>query len=369
MPETIKLGVTSQDTTVSYVSLYKHLENISLVNEESFRKVFDEVQFKEEVGYEYNSLPIYVGWEYIPVVVDGLIEIKILKLEQGNGIAIILPEHVAATYKALEEDITKLDTYNKNLDLVGDLYGLDEKDPELLDLIKKLYVNVGDRAEAYRLTAEGENLQDTAQDTKDDAGMGFGDDSLGLGAPGENRSFGDIPKADTPVEEAPEIVANEEAYKRFKKDTKSLSMLQNKLYNKVPLVIREHITTKYVADEKILLVNVNNKAIYETFNTLPKHARAQITEIGEFLRLNENTQLVDSFKYLEGRIFVMAENSHSNIWMVKNEEIKTFNEKRDKTLYISKKDAIIELERSNIRQENRRFVPRDKEGNTVFSVR
>lgn len=374
MPETIQLGVATHATEVSYINLYKHLENIDLVNEESFRKVFNEVQFTEEVGFEYNSLPLYVGWAYIPVVTDGFLEIKILKLEQGNGLAIILPEHVATAYKDLEEDLTKLGTYNANIDLVGDLYGLDEQDEELLDLIKKLYVNVGNRAEAFKLTPTGEKQKEDEEKQKGEEDMfsdtGGGAPYAGLESPGENIPFGDIDVGrETPVEESPEIEVNEAAYKRFSGGGKSFTQFLEELTKQTPLAVRKFISIKTLYEERILLVRVDNKQIYETFSTIPKHARTQISSVGELIRLNEATQLVDSFKDKDGRVFVLVENSHSNIWEVKGEIKKPFNEKTDKTLYISKKDDIIELEQSRVRQENRRFVPRIKDGKTVFSVK
>lgn len=375
MPDTIKLGVLTHDTEISYINLYKRLETIDLVNEDSFRNVFNDVQFEEEVGVEYNSLPLYVGWAYIPVVIDGLVEVKILKLEQGNGIAIILPEMVATTYQVLEDDITQLDVINANIDLVGDLYGLDETDNELIELIKTLYVNIGNNAPAFRLTTEGEHTyEDEIKDSEEnqdnlDLGLGLG------GAPSrggsENQSFGSISQNQgiDNVNEIEDISVNEEAYKRFKKDTTVLEELIQKLYRETPYAIKEHITTQWSDNKNVLFIRVDNKAIYETFNTIPKHARSQISQIGETLRLNPETQIIDSFKHNGGRIFSLVENTHSNLWKVKNEEIKPFNENQDKTLYISKKPDIIEVEQSSIRQEARHFIPRSKDGKTVFSVK
>lgn len=365
MPKEVKLGVVEQGDSITYVTLYKHLEDITNLNEETFRDTFKDLQFHEEIGVEYNSLPIYVGWTYVPVITDGIANVKLLKLEQGGNIAIILPEQVATTYKRIEEDPTKIDEIIQDIDIVGDVYGFDENDKELYDLIIKMYLNVGDSAPAFILNQEGElqyeeekEGQDREEDGDRDTLGGFGGGRGGLDRD-INKSFASVDKGTNSgldIELEPEIEPNLEAFKRFSNDTQALELLIERLHNTTPRALRKHIRTKYIAESKVLVIEVDNKSIYDELDSLPKHARAQISNIGELLRTDEETQLLDSFRRDRGRVFVLAENTLGNAWVVRGEPEQEVGEKNTKRLYISRKNDIIVLERSNISQNNRKFI-------------
>jgi len=146
---------------------------------------------------------------------------------------------------------------------------------------------------------------------------------------------------------------NESAYKKFKKQGTYLESLKNRLYEKANPAMRKNIRVKI--QENVLVIEVNNKNIYNHYATIPAFAKRLLTNFGEAIRTNERTQLVDTFSKDGKRYFVIAEDIANNYWYVINEDMDKLDEKED---YIRPSlGGVAKLRRSSIRKESRSIIP------------
>ena len=152
------------------------------------------------------------------------------------------------------------------------------------------------------------------------------------------------------------------AFESFKKETKSLEKLINKLYNSVGNKIKPLIKVATLK-ENLLLFEVNNTEIYQTLREIPTFAKGTISFIGETIRTNKDTQLVDTFTTKDKRYFVVAEAVNNNFWYVEGEKLakSSLNENKIKPL----KENIIKLSKSSV--VNRKYDA-IKDGDTIYFV-
>lgn len=344
MPE-IKLGIGTNKNNPSYAQLYDQLKDISAVDEAKFREVFSTVDYTEEVGIEFNGIPINVEFAYIPVMTDGIAEVKVVKLEQSENIAIILPKGVAETYLSLVDDISIINDINTDIDLVGEVYNFDTANKGFQDFVKNIYINADNQGQAYRLTPSGEielNTEDIEEDNTFDNDLDA-----------NPSMFDSIETDDFEIDEIPEVEANIESYNRFSRSTKAFKKVLSEVNKAVPNSIKKHIRQGYIAKDRLLILEVDNKAIYNTYNNLPQHAKQQLTNIGETIKLVESIQMVDSIMHRGKRMFILAENTPQNLWITKLDYLKPLQNKGKQNIIVANKSEVIELNRSNIRLENR----------------
>lgn len=371
MPENkIKLGINNiEEDQVTFMNLYINLADAISMDRETFTNLLEDIDFSDEIGFEYLGVELKVGVAHIPIIQGGKLLVKVMRLAQGGDIGLVVPTEVAQAYQRVEEDASNIDSLNQTYDLSFDAYGFNTGDASLIELVSTIYVNSDGASEAFTLTGEAEQELINAEDDAENEAGGFEGLDIGLGsdAASQGRNEPMFDAIEDEIEAVEEITANLESFKRFKNTSKALYLLEEKLYNKVPNAIREHIRTKHIADGKILAIEVNNEAIFETFNNLPGHSRELLTTIGESIRTNQHTQLVDSVPIRRKRLFLVAESINNNYWIVK-EEAKILTENRDKNSQLivpSKKDIIL-LERSSVRPEARTLVPKLHNKNVAF---
>jgi hypothetical protein len=137
------------------------------------------------------------------------------------------------------------------------------------------------------------------------------------------------------------------------------------LYNISDDVIRENVRTKFLNKSKsILVIEVDNKAIYSRLSHVPKLAKRLLTVFGETIRLNGGTQLVDSFTKNNKRYFVISESVGNNFWVVNSDKLDILDKESGFVEPIQ--DKIIRLNRSSIRKESKKKVPYFKNSRIVY---
>lgn len=354
--ETINLGIENEEQTedkMTFMKMYMELVDAPNITEQVFRQVISEIDFREEVGYQYNGSDMKVGVAYLDVISDGILKVKIAKVEQGDNVGIIVPDRVAGSYTLIEDDLEKIDIINSIEGVTFEHFGFDSKDVSLLELIAMIYIETDNAAEPYKLIPEKEaELEETPEDS-DIADMGLGNDAAFGGA--NERMFDEI---EDNIEAIDDVEANLESFKRFQVTSKALAILERNIHDKIPNAIRQYIKTKAIAENKILAIEVDNAAIFETFNNIPDHARKLLTTIGEAIRTNEYTQLVDSVSKGKKRLFLVAENINNNYWTTEEDDM-TLLERANKKykVVVPGQDEVIKLKRSNVRLEARAIRP------------
>lgn len=361
----ITLGVNSnEDSEVSFMNMYLQLVDAENVDKAVFRRVLAEIDWVEEVGYRYLDSELKVHYTRIPVITGGVLDVKLVKVEQADNIGLIVPSEVAKTYQTIDEAPELITEVNAVENIAFETYGFDTNDEALLELVAKIFVETGNEAPAFALTTAGD-IEAVEEDLDNIGGrdMGLGSDAS-FGASNENL-FDTIEDLD--IDTAPGIEANLESFKKFKKTTKALNLLEAYLFDNIPKAIRNYVRTKYFAENKLLAIQVDNSSIFETYNNLPRQARNILTTIGELVKAFNNVQLVDSVLAEGKRIFVVAEAVNNNYWMVDGEATSLL-EKEDKKhkVVIPNKSDIIILKESNVRLGSRKVYPVKNRNKTAF---
>lgn len=341
----------------TYSQLVKELVLVNPLNGSGLHNILSSLDFSEEEGYSYNNLDIVAQYIQLKIVEDSDVFVKVVKLTQADNFVLIIPQNVIETHLLIEEDLEIVDAVNQNIDLYAEIYGFDDKDPELLKLIKLAYINVGNRLLPYELVVK-KDAEDKIEDNQDEV-----EDDFGLGG------FDDFENDAGAFEEflnTEDMTANEESFKLFQGDKTSFVSLLNKLNKETPYLAKENITVKQ--HHNLLIIKVNNKNIYESASGLPKVAKKIISNTGELISQNENTQLIDSISFNKERYFIVAEANNNNFWTTKED---TLNIVGPRQSYIRpiKKD-VIDLAKSNVRVETRKYRPAlDNNKNLVFIKR
>lgn len=357
MPEKLNLGINTEESEImTFMKMYLELVETDLVTKDDFKRILLDIPFNEEVGYEYGGSDLHVGVATIPIITDGILKVKVVQLEQGDSIGLIVPANVANAYEMVLEDQSLINQVNQVEEIAFETFGFDASDTVLLELVAEIYVNADSQSPAFILTGEAK-IEEEATKAEEEEEFDFNPTGSGsISEPRDNQSMFD--SIQTPVEEIPDIDVNLESFKKFEARSNSLTLLEKKLFSKVPRALQEHIKTKYIADSKVLAVEVDNREIYKTFSNLPNHAKKLLTMIGESIRKNKTTQLVDSISHEGKRLFIIAESVNNNYWVVKDEEPKLLESanKRHKVVVPNKKE-IITLNRTNIMYESRTKIP------------
>lgn len=333
----------------SYAQLVKLLAGTELEDTENLLAELEKFSFIEADETLYNKLPMAVYYKQLPIVVNGDVLVKVVLLQQADGLILVVPEHVTQVYKDLLEDATLLTEKNTNISLYAEVYNFDVNDEHLQDLIKTTYISAGNNLKPFELKDA------LAQEEKEDKPK---QDE----APGNQDVpdfFGEI-EDDLPAME--DISVNEESYKRFKKQSNVIEKFLDKLYEKSNQILKENVRTKFF--NKVLIIEVDNKSVYNYYEKMPIAAKKLLSNFGEAIRTNKNTQLVDSFSFNGKRYFVVAENIANNYWYIKDEELDTLTE--DLVYIAPTAKTIIKLAKSSVRKESRQLVPYKKGKNVIF---
>lgn len=362
MPKNKVLLFESEEHPVeSYAQLINALSGHELADIEALLAELKEMTFIEDEDVLYNKLPMAVYYKQLPAVYDADVLVKVVIMQQGEGIILVVPEDVVSTFQDLSENPEDIVQKNNDISLYAEIYNLPSEDEKLHDLIKEVYLNAGNGIKPFDLTDELARKEDD----EDEDGEGSERDDIDFDMGGADDDFDDegFEDIDAELDDLDDFVANESAFKKFRKHGSYLEKLEAKLYEKANDVMRKRVKTKYF--ENVLVIEVDNKNIYNNYSTVPAFAKRLLTNFGEAIRTNERTQLVDSFAKDGKRYFVVAEDVANNYWYVINEDMEKLDE--EKGDYIRPNlDNVAKLRRSSVRKESRSIVPYKKGRKIVF---
>ena len=332
----------------SYAQLIKLLSGTELQDIEVLLGQLKKMAFIEDEDTLYNKLPMSVFYKQMPAVVDGDILVKVVILQQAEGLVLVIPENVVKTFQDLKEDPSMLAEKNSNVSLYAEIYNLDSADNKLHDLIKSVYLSSGNELKPFDLK------DDLAKAKKEDEKDGEESNPEPL-----DLNFDEI-EEDLP--EIEDIKVNEEAYKRFKKQGNAIENFLESLYKKSNDILKKNVRTKLY--KKVLVIEVNNKSIYQAYEAIPVVAKKLLSNFGEAIKRNKGTQLIDSFSKDGKRYFVVSEHLANNYWLVLNEDLEKLE---DNIMYIEPNaKGVIKLNKSSVRKESRKVVAYKKGRKTVF---
>lgn len=366
--EKIELDRGVEDTSIkSYVQLAKTLASDDTVSIDEVLFAINKMDLIEDSTVIYGGKPAKVSYCQLPIIIGDDIKVKMVILAQADSLALIIPKHVAETYHDLKEDPSMLKQKNISLSLYVELYNFETNSIELFDLLKTVYLSAGDSLEAFEMPesdvkkAEDKNKEEDNLDSEDL----FKSNEFSNTSNENPTSLGDFSKIEEPLGDIQELADNTGAYESFKKVSNNIYKLSNMLYNVSDKIIRENVRVGFFnSAESILVVEVNNKAIYNKLSHVPKLAKRLLTVFGETIRLNNGTQLIDSFIKGGKRYFVIAESAGNNFWVVNNDKLDVLD--KDSRFIDPIQDKIIRLNRSSIRKESRKKIPYFKDSRIVF---
>ena len=338
-----------EHTIESYSQLAKALSGHELSDIELLLEELKNMSFIEDESVLYNKLPMAVYYRQLPVIKDADVLVKVVLMQQSEGLVLVVPENVVSVFEDLLENPDLIIEKNNHFSLYAEVYNLDSDDEKLHDLIKEVYLNSGSGLKAFDLKDE---LMKDAEEGETDEEV---EDSLD-----ELDDF-DFEKIEGDLPEMEDIEINEEAYKKFKKQSNYLENLIKKLNEKAKGVLKKNVRVKFF--HNVLIIEVNNKSVYKQHKKIPVVAKKLLTNFGESIRINNGTQLVDSFSKDGKRYFVVAENLSNNYWYVIKEDMEQIDE--DTQSYITPR-APVKLRKSSIRKESRAIIPYKKGRKIIF---
>jgi hypothetical protein len=362
---------TSSDFTIdSYLELVRDLSDSTSHEPELFFDRLGADNYTEDVETTYKSFPIGIYFRQLPIIKDSDFLVKVVILRQADNYAIVMPEDVKAKYKQVKESPETIDEVNKNYSLFSGFYGLDAKDQELLDLIKTAYIESGGELAPFEIVGELKQeydkiVSEETVESEDD----FSRPTADLGGSSETTGddlFGDIDNTQTSLEETPGIEENLKALKKFNCNGDSLQRLLEKLYKISNGTIKHYTKKSYLNENKnVLVLEVDNKEIFKRYKHIPTVAKKLLSNFGEAIRKNKDTQLVDAFTDDRGKkYFIIAENLSNNYWYVKKEKIEEASENSMVIEPLAKN--IIKLNKSSIRPESRAYRPVTVDKKVIF---
>lgn len=361
---------TKQMQTSKYNSYAKFIkawrENL-ISNVDGYREIIEEVGMTEDSELEYSKMPVSISYYKFPIISDGIASVKVVYLSQADNFVLITPENVYDVYTLLLEDPSEIKAVNIGLQLSVDSAGFDTDDAEFQKLIQKAYIAAGNSSPAFELSsAVKADVEDKSEEEESEiepslGGKNFGDE---IEQTDEMSNKGPIFKEPKGFEADEEITKNMEGYSKFSNTTKSLhNLLEN--IKKSPAIVSENVYAKYLGESNnVLMLVVDNKSIYRSFINMPKKAKDTLTKFGESIRLNKDTQIVDSFVKDGKRAFVIAEYVGNNFWVVEGET--PLKESIYNKRIVPKE--VITLKGSSVRAESRKFRLIDDSGSKkIFS--
>jgi len=364
--EKIELDKSREDTFVkSYAQLAKSLASEDVITIDNLLSVLNKADFIEDTEVMYGNKPASVYYKQFPIVIGDDVMVKIVLLTQADSLALIIPENVSSVYSELKEDPSILKQKNMALSLYVELYNFETSDGELFDLIKSVYLSAGDSLRAFDIPNDiiKKDEEDKEKEKAEQSpSNNFGGEDLFNDDIDSASDFGEI---EDDINDFEEIKDNFDQYESFRRVSKNIYNLSKMLYNISDDVIRENVRTKFLNKSKsILVIEVNNKAIYSRLSHVPKLAKRLLTVFGETIRLNGGTQLVDSFTKNNKRYFVISESVGNNFWVVNSDKLDILDKESGFVEPIQ--DKIIRLNRSSIRKESRKKVPYFKNSRIVY---
>lgn len=345
---------TTEAPVESYSQLINALSGHELQDIEALLEELKKMTFIEDEEILYNKLPMAVFYKQLPVVYDADVLVKVVILQQGEALILIVPEDVVKTYQDLIDSPKDILQKNNSISLYAEVYNLNSEDEKLQTLIKETYLSAGNGVKPFDL------IDDLAREEEEDRDGEDGDREEADFDMGEDSGFEDI---EDDFSDLDDFVANESAYRKFKKHGSYLEKLEKRLYEKANDTMRKMIKTKYF--ENVLVIEVDNKNIYNKYANVSAFAKRLLTNFGEAVRKDGRTQLVDSFSKDGKRYFVIAEDVANNYWYVINEDMEKLGD--DKGDYIRPDlEGVARLRRSSVRKESRSIVPYKKGRKIVF---
>jgi len=358
MPKNKILIFEAEEAPVeSYAQLINALSGHELSDIEALLAELKEMTFIEDEDVLYNKLPMAVYYKQLPAVYDADVLVKVVIMQQGEGLILIVPEDVVSTYQDLIDNPEEIVQKNNNISLYAEIYNLPTDDDKLHDLIKEVYLNAGNGIKPFDLTDELARKQSDDEEEgsdREDTDFDMGADDF------DDEGFDDI---DADFSDLDDFAANESAFKKFRKHGSYLENLESKLYEKANDVMRKRVRTKFF--ENVLVIEVDNKNIYNKYANVSAFAKRLLTNFGEAIRTDKRTQLIDTFSKDGKRYFIVAEDVANNYWYVINEDMEKLDEEKGDYIRPSL-DNVAKLRRSSIRKESRSIVPYKKGRKIVF---
>lgn len=367
----------------SYVQLAKILSSEDVTDIKEVVAILNQASFLEDDEIMYDNRPAKVFYKQLPIVANDEIKVKIVLLTQADSLALIIPEGVSDVYEILVDDPSKIIEVNKDLSLYAEVYNFNSNDPKLHDIIKTAYLTAGEYLRAFDIPQEMEDQasQEEGEDGEggDDLDSDFSDfdDDFDTGGDNFENMFGDGGSADfdemgDDFDNFEEVNENAHMYESFRKQSSALEALLVELDTKVESKLHKYIKYKFLKDGKgrnnLLALEVNNKELFDKYQKVPKLAKRIMTSIGEHIRRDDFTQLVDTFIKENKRYFIIAENLGNNFWITENDHMEVLGDYNGE-LYDPIQDEIITLRRSSVRMESRKLKPYVDSNKILFKGR
>lgn len=349
----------------SFAQLINALLEKGDYNIDDVLNVVNDMDFIEDTETIYLGSPVKVRYIQLPAVIGDNVLIKVVLLTQADSLALIIPENVKQTRDDLVEDPDALVQKNSDISLYAEIYNFNQYDVDFIDLIKSTYLSSGNSTPAFDLKDKPVEEEEEEVEGGDDSNFDFTPptDTLDDSFKPSSEGFDEIP--DTTGGGFEELSDNLEAFKKFKGNTRYLESLLKHLYKISTNIFKANVRVKYLRENNaVLLIEVNNRNIYNKFKNIPTIAKKSLTAFGESIRSHKRTQLVDTFIKNGKRYFVVVENNNSNFWVVKNEAIDFLDNGKEAIQPIQ--DEIIKLNHSSIRKESRKIKPYIADDKIVF---
>ncbi len=359
----IELEEIEEETIESYVQLAKLLSSEEVVDINEIVEILNKASFQEDQEVMYGGRPAKIHYKQLPIIETDEILVKIVILTQADSLALIIPEHVSEVYEELKNDPAQIVKVNKELNIYAEVYRFESKDPDFHEAVKSAYLKAGDGLRAFDIPKEledkvmGQEEDEDGEPFEAETGSTDNFDSMFGGESGGGSGTDDFEELDSNFDSVGEFEENAKAYEGFRKHSDVLDELKESLYNKVTDQVRPHIKTTYVTESNALLViEVDNRSIYNKYSKVPKVAKRVMTAVGETIRRNQYTQLIDSFINEGKRYFIIAEAIGNNFWISEADELKRIEEAGKSTVLPIQEEIII-LKKSSVREESRTLRP------------
>lgn len=335
----------------SYTQLIRQLKQLNILNTNELSGILDSVSFITDSKKEYKNIEFDVSYAQLPIILDSDIKVKLVKLSHEDGVILVLPNNISDSYETIKDTPEALTEVNTSLSLYAEVLGFDSNDPILQDLIKKAYLSAGNSLAAFE-APEVEVKQD--EEMVDEFG---GLPDIGMTPDESLADF--VPMDDFAIDD---LEGNFEALNKFSCKTNSLNEFINSIKKNSPSLIKENIRMARL--NNILILEVNNKNIYKQLKSTPNISKTILRRFGEYLKAQENVQLIESYNANDKRYFVFAEHASNNYWYTEQDELKPVE--KSLAYVVPKKDKLLVLKNSNIRLTERKAEPRLLDGRIVF---
>lgn len=351
----------------TYAQLLKAITAESVTTASELTDIINEFKFSSSTELMFRQAPLAVSYSQLPLILDSNLLIKVVLIKQAENAALIMPKNVIDINDTLEENPELIIDKNVNLDLYAEVFGFDTSDSSFKETIKNAYLGAGSSLRAFefknskKAEPEKDELESRPEDEKPD-GIG-----LPKKEPGEFKPPLDKIPGDTPVEDA--IAANKESFSKFKKTGSYLEALLEKLAGSMPSAIKKNVKYNFLTENNsVLIIEVDNRAIIEKFTNAQTSAKQALSSLGESIRNDSKTQMIDSFIANGKRYHILVEAVGNNFWYVEGEDLldtKVLTETSQSLISPIQEDIVV-LKKSSIRQESRKRIPLKNEKEIMF---